>query len=191
MVSDLSMAFLVMLERLGLEERAAFLLREVFDTDYAEIARVLEKSEAACRQLVHRARERVRDSKARFAVPLETKERLLEQLLAAIGADDQKALLALVADDATWTGDGGGKVSASRRVVVGASRIVRMLLGLERKWGSMVQHRVAWINGEPAIASHAGDRLVFTTSVETDGERFTAFYRVLNPDKLRHAEVTV
>jgi RNA polymerase sigma-70 factor (ECF subfamily) len=132
----------------------------------------------------------VRDARARFTVPAETKERLLERFLEALGADDQAALLTLVADDATWTGDGGGKVPASRRVVVGADRVVRMLLGIERKWGAVVRHSVAWINGEPAIISHAGDHLVFTTSIETDGERLTAFYRVLNPDKLRHASGT-
>ena len=186
MVSDLSMAFLVMLERLGLEERAAFLLREVFDADYAEIARTLDKSEAACRQLVHRARTRVRDTKARFNVPAETKERLLERFLEALGADDQQTLLTLVASDATWTGDGGGKVPAGRRVVLGADRIVRLWLGIERKWRAVVYHRIGWINGEPALVTYAGDRLVCTTSIETDGERLTAFYRVLNPDKLRH-----
>jgi RNA polymerase sigma-70 factor, ECF subfamily len=186
MVSDLSMAFLVMLERLGLEERAAFLLREVFNADYAEIARTLDKSEAACRQLVHRARTRVRDTKARFNVPAETKERLLERFLEALGADDQQTLLTLVASDATWTGDGGGKVPAGRRVVFGADRIVRLWLGIERKWRAVVYHRIGWINGEPALVTYAGDRLVCTTSIETDGERLTAFYRVLNPDKLRH-----
>jgi RNA polymerase sigma-70 factor (ECF subfamily) len=188
MVSDLSMAFLVMLERLGLEERAAFLLRDVFDTDYAEIARVLDKSEAACRQLVHRARERVRGARARFAVPAETKERLLERFLAALEADDRDALLALVSEDATWTSDGGGKVPATRRVVSGAVRVVRLLLGFERKGRGLVRHGVAWLNGEPAIVTHAGERLLFTTSVETDGERLVAFYRVLDPDKLRRAE---
>ncbi|HSB52877.1 MAG TPA: RNA polymerase sigma factor SigJ, partial [Gemmatimonadales bacterium] len=186
LVSDLSMAFLVMLERLGPEERAAFLLREVFDAGYDEIARVLERSEAACRQLVHRARERVRGERARFSVPAETRERLLERLLAALERGDRRELLALVAPNATWDSDGGGKVSATRRTVRGADRIVRMLLGFERKGRDLVRHNVTWVNGEPAIVTHAGDRLLFTTSVATDGEQLLAFYRVLNPDKLRH-----
>lgn len=188
MVSDLSMAFLVLLERLAPEERAAFLLREVFDTGYGEISRALRRSEAACRQLVHRARERVRGPRSRFPVPPETRERLLERFLTALGADDQEALLQLVAEDATWTSDGGGKVPSTRRVVRGAARIVRLVLGFERKGRGLVRHRVAWVNGEPAIVTHAGDRCLFTTSVETDGERLLAFYRVLNPDKLRHVE---
>jgi RNA polymerase sigma-70 factor (ECF subfamily) len=187
LASDLSMAFLVLLERLAPEERAALLLHDVFDSGYDEIARVLERSEAACRQLVHRARVRVRGDRTRFPVAPETKERLLERLLAALGADDQDAVLALVAEDATWTSDGGGRVPSTRRVVRGADRVVRLLLGLEHKWGAAVRHRVAWINGEPALATYADGRLVFTTSVATDGERFLAFYRVLNPEKLRHA----
>lgn len=185
LVSDLSMAFLVLLERLGPEERAAFLLREVFDAGYDEVARVLDRSEAACRQLVHRARERVRGERARFSVPAETRERLLERLLAALERGDRQELLALVAPDATWDSDGGGKVSATRRTVRGADRIVRMLLGFERKGRGLVRHTVTWVNGEPAIVTHAGDRLLFTTSVATDGEQLLAFYRVLNPDKLR------
>ena len=187
MASDLSMAFLVLLERLAPEERAALLLRDVFNTDYGEIARVLEKSEAACRQLVHRARMRVRGDRARFTVSPETRERLLDRFLAALRSDDQDTLLALVGEDATWTSDGGGKTPSVRRVVRGASRVVRLLLGLERKGRGMVRHEVAWINGEPAVATYVGDRLVFTTSVDSDGERLIAFYRVLNPEKLRHA----
>ena len=183
--SDVSMAFLVLLERLAPEERAALLLRDVFDAEYREIARILERSEPATRQLVHRARERVRAGRARFDVPQETRRSLLERLLTALHAEDQAALLRLVAGDATWIGDGGGKVPATRRVVDGALRIVRLLLGLERKGRRVVVHSVSPINGEPAITTWLGDRLVFTTSVATDGERLTAFYRVLNPDKLR------
>jgi RNA polymerase sigma-70 factor (ECF subfamily) len=186
LASDLSLAFLVLLERLAPEERAALLLRDVFDTGYDEIARVLEKSEPATRQIVHRARTRVRGERTRFPVAPETRERLLEKFLTAIRADDKVTLLALVAEDATWTSDGGGVVPATRRIVHGALRIVRLVLGLEHKYGPL-EHTLTWLNGEPAIATSIKGRLVFTTSVETDGERLLAFYRVLNPEKLRHA----
>lgn len=186
LASDLSMAFLVLLERLAPEERAAFLLREVLDADYGEIARVLEKSEAACRQMVHRARARVRDDRARFAVAPETKERLVEQFLTAIQTQNQEAILALVAEDATWTSDSGGRVSAARNVIHGAGHIARFVLGIEHKLGHLTRHEVAWINGEATIVTYAGEQLVFTTSIVTDGERLVAFYRVLNPEKLRH-----
>ena len=188
MSSDLSMAFLVLLEQLSPEERAAFLMREVFDADYSELARVLDKSEAACRQMVHRARVRVRGDRPRFSVSPETHERLLERFLDALHDGDRDGLLALVAEDVTWTSDGGGRVPSTRRIVHGADRIVRLVLGLERKAHGRVRHAVAWINGEPTLVSFADGRLLFTTSVVTDGERLTAFYRVLNPDKLRRIE---
>lgn len=186
LASDLSVAFLVLLERLAPEERAALLLRDVFDTGYDEIARVLDKSEPATRQIVHRARTRVRGERTRFRVPPETRERLLEKFLVALRSDDKAALLALVGDEATWTSDGGGVVPATRRVVHGALRIVRLVLGLEHKWGPL-DHSIVWLNGEPAIVTKQGGRLIFTTSVETDGEKLLAFYRVLNPDKLGNA----
>jgi RNA polymerase sigma-70 factor (ECF subfamily) len=187
LASDLSMAFLVLLERLAPEERAALLLRDVFDSGYDEIARVLEKSESACRQMVHRARTRVRGERARFVVPAETTERLLEQFLAALRADNRDAMLSLLSEEATFVADSGGKVSAVRNVLHGALKIARLLLGVESKWGQTTRHAVEWINGEPAIVSYFGDQVFCTTSVESDGERLTAFYRVLNPEKLRHA----
>jgi RNA polymerase sigma-70 factor (ECF subfamily) len=187
LASDLSMAFLVLLERLAPEERAALLLHDVFDSGYDEIARVLDKSESACRQMVHRARMRVRGDRARFTVPAETTERLLEKFLAALHADDREAMMALMTEDATFVADGGGKVSAVRNVLRGALKIARLLLGIEGKWGRVTRHMVQWINGEPAIVSYSEDRIFSVTSVESDGERITAFYRVLNPEKLQHA----
>ena len=186
LASDLSMAFLVLLERLAPEERAALLLRDVFDCGYDEIARVLDKSESACRQIVHRARTRVRGERARFVVPAETTERLLEKFLAALHADDRDAMLALMTDDARFVADGGGKVLAIRNVLHGALKIARFLLGIEGKWGRVTRHELQWINGEPAIVTSFDGQLHSTTSVESDGERITAFYRVLNPDKLGH-----
>jgi RNA polymerase sigma-70 factor (ECF subfamily) len=185
------MALLVLLERLAPDERAAFLLRDVFDAPYEDIARTLDRNEPAVRQLVHRARGRVRSERARFNPPLDAQERLLRGFLDALAADDQAALLALFDAGATFTSDGGGKVSAARRVVEGPDRIVRFLLGLERKGAGYVTHRLALLNGEPAIVSDVrlpGDApYVFAaTAFVTDGERIHAVYRVMNPDKLRH-----
>ena len=197
LASDLSMALLVLLERLAPEERAAFLLREVFDAGYDEIARVLERSEPAARQVVHRARTRVRGGRARFAAypdaspdaRADAHGRLLARFLDALRADDRDALLGLFAPDVTFVSDGGGKVSAARREVVGAERVVRLFLGLERKWSHLVRHRIAAINGEPAIVTEAGGLVVSVTAFASDGERLTAGFRVLNPDKLRHVGV--
>ncbi len=109
------MAFLTLLERLAPEERAAFLLHDVFDVGYREIASVIERSEAACRQVVHRARERVRGERKRFEVTESAKTALLQRFLAAMEARDEQALLELFAPDATWTADGGGKTAAAPR----------------------------------------------------------------------------
>ncbi len=187
MESDLSMAFLSMLERLAPEERAALLLRDVFDHSYGEIAEALDKSEAACRQMVHRARTRVRRDEARFAVPPEATEGLLTRFLTALEADDEDGVLALMSNDVAYTSDGGGRVPAARRIVRGAPRVARLLVGLARKfWKDRVTHRLASVNGEPAIVSWRAGRLYSTTSVLTDGARIHAVYRVVNPDKLRH-----
>ncbi len=188
--SDLSIAFMVLLERLTPEERVAFLLREVFGAEYAEVARVVDKSEPACRQLVHRAREHLRAGRPRFAAPPGTKERLLGGFIAALEAGDQPSLVSLLAPDVTWTSDGGGKVAAAGKVLVGAQRIARFLLTIERKFGGILTHRLAWLNGEPTLVSSHSGEVVFTTSIDTDGQRILAFYRMLNPDKLRHVDVT-
>jgi RNA polymerase sigma-70 factor, ECF subfamily len=190
LASDLSMAFLVLLERLAPEERAAFLLREVFDTDYAEIAAALERSEAAVRQIVHRARERVRDGKRRLAVARETQERLIERFLAAVAAEDRDALLAVFDEQATFASDSGGKVTAARKVIEGADRVARFLLGVQQKWGSLLRHRRILLNGQPAVLTTTAidGRIFATTSFAVEDGRITAVYRVMNPDKLRAVE---
>ena len=186
LASDLSMAVLVLLERLAPEERAAFLLREVFGADYAEIARVLERSEAACRQIVHRARERVRDEKRRAATPPpDARERLVERFVTALASEDEAGLLALFADDVVWVSDGGGKAPAIRKVMTGAERVARLAVGYERKGRGLVRHEITLINGEPAVLTLVAGRTLFTTSFAVEGGRISAVYRVLNPDKLR------
>ena len=186
LASDLSMAFLVLLERLAPEERAAFLLRDVFGCEYEEIARALEKSPAAARQTVHRARERVRTDRPRFPAPPEAKERLLGRFVTALRAGDKDGLLAVFAKDVTWTSDGGGKVNAARRVLLGGERIARMLSKLAGKYGKESTYRVVRLNGEPAVLEYLSGRLFAATFCETDGERLSAMYRVLNPEKLTH-----
>ena len=182
---DLSMAFLTLLERLAPEERAAFLLHDVFDVGYREIAAVIERSEAACRQVVHRARERVRGERKRFDATQSAKRSLLQQFLAAMEARDEQALLSLFAPDATWTADGGGKTAAAPYPIVGANRIARLVIGLREKfWAVNRTIEVATVNGEIGLCIRDGDRLTATMSIATDGERIAAVYAVVNPDKL-------
>ena len=185
LAADLSIAFLTLLERLAPEERAAFLLHDVFDVGYREIAAVIERSEAACRQVVHRARERVRDDRKRFDASEATKATLLQQFLAAMEARDEQALLSLFAPDATWTADGGGKVGAAPLPIVGADRIARLVIGLREKfWAPDRAVEVATVNGETGLCFRDGNRLAATMSIVTDGERIVAVYAVVNPDKL-------
>jgi RNA polymerase sigma-70 factor (ECF subfamily) len=183
---ELSVAMLLMLERLAPEERAAFLLHEVFDTGYGEIARILDRAEPAVRKMVQRARERVRQGQPRFATPPAARGELLQRFLDALARDDREGVLSLMAPGVTFTSDGGGKVWAARRRIIGDDRVTRMLLALERKFGGVVRTRLVHVNGHPALAAFAGDQLAHVTAIETDGERITAFYRVLNPDKLGH-----
>ncbi|HUL91331.1 MAG TPA: RNA polymerase sigma-70 factor [Burkholderiales bacterium] len=185
LASDLSVAFLVVLERLSPEERAAFLLHDVFDCEYAEVARILGKSEAACRQIAHRARERVRSDRPRFQVSEAARVRLLEKFVAALRAQDHQALLALFAEDATWTSDGGGKTKAAKKVVRSAPRVARFAAAVWRRYLSRMSHELAPINGEAGLLMRLGGRPASVISIDTDGERILAVYTVLNPDKLK------
>ena len=186
LADDLSMAFLTILERLAPEERAAFLLHDVFDVGYGEIASVLEKSESACRQVVHRARERVRTDRTRFEVTESAKAAMLQKFLAAMEARNEQALLALFAPDATWTADGGGRTAAGLHPIAGADRIARLVIGLREKfWGADRTLRVETVNGETALCIRDGGRLTGTLSIATDGEHIHAVYAVVNPDKLK------
>lgn len=185
LADDLSIAFLTLLERLAPEERAAFLLHDVFDVGYPQIASVIEKTESAARQVVHRARERVRGERKRFDVSESAKTALLERFLAATEARDEQAVLALFAPDATWTADGGGKTGAAVNPIVGADRIARLVLGLREKfWSNGRVLEVATINGEAGLRLRDGDRLIATMSIATDGKQIFAVYAVVNPDKL-------
>jgi RNA polymerase sigma-70 factor (ECF subfamily) len=185
MEGDLSIAFMVLLERLGPEERAAFLLHEVFDRGYGEIAGVLDKSEAACRQLIHRARERVRRDEKRFPVTDAAKTNLLHQFTAAVEAQDEKALLALFTADATWTADGGGRTAAAPRPILGAEKIVRLVMGLQKRfYRDRATMQVSEVNGEAELLVHTGEQLTAVLAIETDGERIQNVYAVVNPEKL-------
>ena len=185
LAEDLSIAFLTLLERLAPEERAAFLLHDVFDVGYAEIATVIDRSEAACRQVVHRARERVRGDRKRFDATDSDKTRMLDRFTAALAARDEQALLGLFAPDATWTADGGGKTAAAPQPIVGADRIAKLVIGLREKfWAENRTVEATTINGEPGLSFRDGGRLVATMSIATDGEHILAVYAVVNPDKL-------
>jgi RNA polymerase sigma-70 factor, ECF subfamily len=185
LASDLSIAFMALLERLAPVERAAFLLHDVFDCDYAEIARILQKSEAACRQVVHRARERVRRDRPRFRASEEDRRRLIGKFMEAASAGDEATLLSLFAEDATLTSDGGGVVPAARKVVKGRGRIARLYLVLARKLGGRLTQSILPVNGELGLVTFIDGAPFSAISFETDGRTILAVYTILNPEKLK------
>ncbi|HEV7269923.1 RNA polymerase sigma-70 factor [Pseudoxanthomonas sp.] len=181
---QVSLAFLALLERLGPEERAAFLLKEAFDYDYAQIARLLGQSEANCRQMVHRARERVHAGRPRFEVPPENHRRLLERFMHAARRGDQSAIAALLSEDARLVSDGGGKVAAVIRPLLGAVRIARLFWAAYRRQDPAITWRMGTVNGEPAILRYRDGRLTAVMVAISDGERIRELFTVANPDKL-------
>ena len=184
LASDLSVAFLALLERLAPEERAAFLLHDVFDSDYGEIAAALGKSEAACRQIVSRARRRVRDERPRVQVSPAARERLVESFMRAVELRDRDALLALFAEEATLTADGGGKAKAAQKIVRGGENVVRFMLGVLSGVRERLTFQKIIVNGETGLAVRVDGQLVSVMSFATDGRQIYGLYSVLNPDKL-------
>ncbi len=189
---DVSVAFMLALERLSPLERAAFLLHDVFDLDYGEIARHLDRSEATCRQLISRARKNVKADYARREVAQEERERLTEAFMHAVRSHDVSALTLLLTEDAVMLADGGGKVSAVPRALHGDALIARAFIGFAQMPTSRGWRLVpATVNGLPGclvIDDAAGGKLVQTIALAPAAEasgRMGAIYIQRNPDKLQ------
>jgi RNA polymerase sigma-70 factor, ECF subfamily len=182
---DVSIAFLTMLETLSPEERAVFVLHDILDDDYADIAQTVGKSEAACRQMVHRARERLTSRRKRFLVDDATRIRMLEKFIEAANRGDRNELIALFTEDAVMTSDSGGKAVAVHRPLHGAVRIAYLWFAVARRVGPRAERRIVYVNGQPALASFHKGRLHSVSTIDTDGERIHALYTIANPDKLR------
>lgn len=180
--SELSLALMWVLQRLSPEERAAFVLRQAFDEDYADVAATLGKSEAACRQLVHRAAERVRQERVRFDVPREAHKALVEKFMHAARAGDRPAMMALFAADVHLVSDGGGKVPSFGKLISGAHRLANLYYVVWRRHAA--EYRVATINGEPGLLRYVDGVLESAQAFAIDGDRIAAIYTVRNPDKL-------
>jgi len=181
---DVSVAFLMLLEKLTPEARAAFLLREVFDADYDELARTIGKTETACRQLVSRARAQLREARPRQAVPPDTHLRLLTRFAEASASGDFAALKDLLAEDAQLMGDGGGKVLSFPYPLVGGERIAQLFYAGTRRFPGSVRTELALINGEWGVLRYIDGKLESAQSIQTDGERITLIQAQRNPDKL-------
>ena len=181
---DVSVAFLTLLERLAPEARAAFVLREVLDVDYDEVARMLDKSEAACRQLVSRAKVQLREDRPRFSVTQEMHHRLLASFAAAMAGGDYAAMKSMLADQAELIGDGGGKVPSFGKVLAGGPRIAQLFLAGKLRFGSAIRVELAVINGQWGLLRFVDSQLESVLSCETDGERIVRIHVQRNPDKL-------
>ncbi|HLJ45478.1 MAG TPA: sigma-70 family RNA polymerase sigma factor [Bryobacteraceae bacterium] len=198
LAEDLSIALLLILDQLSPLERAAFLLHDVFDFSFGEIAGALERNEAACRQLATRARAHVREARPRGVVPPARSDgvdpkhaQLMAAFAAATQAGDLTALVQLLARDARVITDGGGKVRAALKPIEGGDRVAQFLIEVTRKrpdawWRSDFRPRFGTVNGLPAIIVDAPEGAVQTTAFEIDGDVIRALYVVRNPDKLRH-----
>jgi RNA polymerase sigma-70 factor (ECF subfamily) len=187
---DVSVAFLMLLERLTPEARAAFLLREVFDADYGEVASIIGKTEAACRQLVSRAKAQLRDERPRHAVPRETHHRLLKMFAKAVERGDFPAINALLAEDAMLIGDGGGKVQSFPKPMLGGRRIAQLFYASTLRYRSELSVKLVVLNGQWALLRFIEGRLESAQSFETNGERIVRILVQRNPDKLARIAAT-
>lgn len=185
LADSLSMAFMILLEALAPTERAVFLLREVFDYEYEEIARMVGKTESNCRQMVSRARLHVRERRPRFDVSNEMQSRLTSQFMKACASGDLQGLMSLLAEDAELLSDGGGKVTAARKPIHGADHIARFLTGIVNKVGpSHLTVRPTEVNGQPGFITYLDGRLQNVLSLDIVDNRIRGVYIIVNPDKL-------
>ena len=190
LADSLSQALLVALERLTPVERAAFLLRDVFDYDYGQIAPIIDRTEANARQLVTRARKHVEAGRPRFDADEQARDRLFEQFLQAVDDGDLGGLESMLAEDVVLWGDGGGKVLSARIPVEGLANVARFLVHStrwRRKHGTDLSSEVVLVNGQPGQVLRSEDGAVFAVvSVDISGGRITAIRMMRNPDKLGH-----
>jgi RNA polymerase sigma-70 factor, ECF subfamily len=190
---SLSMAVLVLLESLTPVERAVFVLRDAFDYGYDEIAEIVGKSPANVRQLAVRARRHVDDRRPRFEPSREQREELVRRFIAALWEGETGPLVEMLAEDAAFYGDGGGKAPAIGRPVFGDEAIARMLVGFRRVAGRRGDSiRPAEVNGQPGVLGFdAEGRLIAAMSMEVSGGVVHAIRSIVNPDKLAHISTTI
>lgn len=187
LADDLSMAFLLLLERLSPVERAVLVLRESFGFSYRDIAPIVRKTETNCRQIERRARERLAHAgRRRRPVDVQTHQRLLRRFLAATRRGDVDGLLAVLADDVVSYSDGGGKATAAGRPIVGAERVAAFIAGIVRGAPAdlRVEFRIGRVNGLPGVLTFVDGRLFNVATIDVEDRRIRRIFIVLNPDKL-------
>jgi RNA polymerase sigma-70 factor, ECF subfamily len=185
---DISMALMLVLERLSPLERASFLLHDVFGVDFAEVGHTIGRGEAACRQLAARARGHIEAGRPRFAASRQEGERLATAFYKAAAAGDMQTLRRILAEDVVLYADGGGKRVAALNPIFGADKVVRFLAGAVSKGGALAttQVRSAIVNGLAGLVLREQDGSIDTMAFEHRDGRIVAVYVTRNPDKLHH-----
>jgi RNA polymerase sigma-70 factor (ECF subfamily) len=186
LAESLTMAFMLLLEKLSPIERAVFLLRNVFDYEYSEIAGIVNKSETNCRQIASRARTRLAGSSSPAMPPSSQAERIVQHFLTAQKTGSLDDLLALLTEDATLYGDGGGRVPSIGRPLYGADPISRFFLGIRRLTPADLELRITRLNHAIGVLALVDRQVIQAMSFEFDGDRIRAIYIVRNPEKLKH-----
>lgn len=190
---QLTLALLVVLETLSPEERCAYLLHEVFEAPYPEIAATLDRSQPAVRQLVHRAREHVRAGRPRFDADAATQERITAAFVAASLSGDTSALAGMLAPDAVALSDGGGKVRAAVNPIQGADRVARFMAGIANRYAQDTGAgtlSMAYVNGVPGLIGEQEGELTFVGVLDLAGGLIHAVHILVNPEKLTHVRRT-
>ncbi len=184
---SISLAFLVLLEQLQPFERAVFLLREVFEYEFAEIAIMLEKSEAACRRSFSRAKQHLLDKRPRFPQTPEAHQQLLTSFLAAVQGGDMVALTNLLSENVTLWADGGGKIrQAALRPIHGRDAVTRFTLGTRRFWPADTQVSLEEVNGQAALVVRTGQQVFSVLTIDVEQEHIQTIRIIANPEKLTH-----
>ena len=182
---SLQISFLLMLERLSAEERAAFLLHDIFDYSHAEAAAMLGIAEDACRQRAHRAKQRLREGRPRFSHAPEAQQRLLEKFMQAMQQPTPDVLKSLFADDVLLLSDGGGRAIAVTRPLHGSDRVARLYTQIAARYQTVEAiHRLQWLNGAPALLTWVDGDLATVMWIETDGDRIVSVQSLRDPLKL-------
>lgn len=186
LAESLSMALLIVLDRLNSVQRAVFLLREVFDYDYAAISSVIDRSESNCRKIAQRARSLVRERRPKFERNIAGQYKLVHRFAEAVKDRDMKGIERLLADEAIMYSDGGGKVAATRKPLLGPEKIAKFLIGVQK--GAVQNYHIEFkeINGEPGMIFRVEGQVNNVWSFHVEDDKIKSIYVVLNPDKLKH-----
>ena len=190
LAENLSIAMLTVLETLGPAERAVFVLREVFDVPYDEIADAVGKTPTAVRQIAHRAKDHVAARRPRVRVVRSEHEQVVDRLILALNTGDLQGLMDILAPDVVSVADSGGKVrGAARRPVVGADRLARYLVGGLAKAGGTIVATLTRVNGQAAVRMELNGQLVGIATVTVENGQVTKVYSIANPDKLNRLDL--